>query len=343
MMIDTRPSARSRATRSRIIAPSLAPIAASGSSSRMMSASELTVRATAIAWRWPPDSFATGTSRRGTFTPIWSSAVRASCFIARFARNGVGPMRSSRLRNMLWKTESSLTSARSWYTQSIPSERAWSTERSSVSSPRTYSVPSSGFWKPDMILISVDFPAPLSPSSPSTSPFFRCRLTSRSAVTGPNRLATFSTRRTSSDTAPPPDAADVHVDDHRDQDSDAEDEVQIVRVDALQGQAVAEDAEEQRAEQGADRRPLPSGQQRAADHRRRNGAEHRLRRARGVGLDRAGAGRLQDPDEPREEAADDEVADHDYAHLHAGLGGAVLVAADRDRVHAPAREREQYL
>src|SRR4051812_24003474 len=139
----------------------------------------------------------------------------------------------------------------------MPSERAWSTERSSVSSPRTYSLPSSGFWKPEMILISVDLPAPLSPSSPSTSPFLRCRLTSRSAVTGPNRLATFSTRRTSSDTAPPPDPADPHVDHHRDQDRDAEDEVQVVGVDALERQAVAQDAEEQRAEQRADRRPPP--------------------------------------------------------------------------------------
>ena len=50
-MIETLPSAFRRATRSRIFAPSFTPIAASGSSSRMMSASELTVRATAIAWR----------------------------------------------------------------------------------------------------------------------------------------------------------------------------------------------------------------------------------------------------------------------------------------------------
>src|SRR5262249_46031613 len=150
-----------------------------------------------------------------------------------------------------------------------------------VSSPRTNSLPSSGFWKPEMILISVDLPAPLSPSSPSTSPFWRCRLTSRSAVTGPKRLATFSTRRTSSDTAPPPDTADVDVDDHRDDDRDAEDEVQVVRVDALERQAVAQDVEEQRAEQRADRGSLAAGQQRAADHRRRHGAEHRLRRPRG--------------------------------------------------------------
>ena len=31
------------------------------------------------------------------------------------------------------------------------------------------------------------------------------------------------------------------------------------------------------------------------------------------------------------------------AHVDAGLGGAVLVAADGDRVHAPAREGEQHL
>src|SRR4051812_37156077 len=153
----------------------------------------------------------------------------------------------------------------------MPSERAWSTERSSTSSPLTTIRPSSGFWKPEMILISVDLPAPLSPSSPSTSPFLRYRLTSRSAVTGPNRLATFSTRRTSSDTAPPSDPPDVHVDDHRDQDPDAEDEVQVVRVDALERQAVAQDAKEQRAKQRADRRAPPSRQQRAADHRRRHG------------------------------------------------------------------------
>src|ERR1700709_2179944 len=50
-----------------------------------------------------------------------------------------------------------------------------------------------------MVLISVDLPAPLSPSSPSTSPFLRCRLTSLSAVTGPKRLEMCSTRSTSSD------------------------------------------------------------------------------------------------------------------------------------------------
>src|SRR4051794_23851412 len=143
-----------------------------------------------------------------------------------------------------------------------------------------------------MILISVDLPAPLSPSSPSTSPLPRCRSMLRNAVTGPKRLLTPSTRRTSCPVAAPavvsatstalPHPTDVHVDDHRDEDRDAEDEVQVVGADALDGEAVAQDAEEQRADERADRGALAAGQQRAADDRGRHGAEHRLRRARGV-------------------------------------------------------------
>src|SRR5207247_6457645 len=136
--------------------------------------------------------------------------------------------------------------------------------------PVTPRRPASGRWKPAMILISVDLPAPLSPSSPRTSPLRRWRLTSRRAVTGPKRLETCSTRRTSSGIAAPlPHAADVDVDAHRDEDRDAEDEVQVVGVDALDGQPVAQDAQKQRAEQRADHGPLPAGQKGAADHRGR--------------------------------------------------------------------------
>ncbi len=41
------------------MAASLAPMAASGSSSSRILASVNTARATAIAWRWPPESLAT--------------------------------------------------------------------------------------------------------------------------------------------------------------------------------------------------------------------------------------------------------------------------------------------
>src|ERR1700689_2726321 len=129
-----------------------------------------------------------------------------------------------------------------------------------------------------MILISVDLPAPLSPSSPSTSPFLRWRLTSRSAVTGPKRLAMCSTRSTSSGAelgpttscstvrsatagVPPAHTSDVDVGGHRDDDREARVEEQVVGVDALQDQPVLEDAQEQRADEGADDGARTAGQQ----------------------------------------------------------------------------------
>src|SRR5271166_2647989 len=132
-------------------------------------------------------------------------------------------------------------------------------------------LPESCFWKPEMILISVDLPAPLSPSRPSTSPFLRCRFTSRSAVTGPKLLEMCSTRSTSSGAelgpttlcsmtesstgaVPPSRTPDVDVGGHRDDDRQARVEEQIVGVDALQDQPVLEDAQEQRADEGADDR-----------------------------------------------------------------------------------------
>src|ERR1700691_1127612 len=118
-----------------------------------------------------------------------------------------------------------------------------------------------------MILINVDLPAPLSPSRPSTSPFLRCRLTSRSAVTGPKRLAMCSTRRTSSgaevgpttscsmsgsatSAVPPARTSDEDIGGHRDDDREARVEQQVVGVDALQDQTILEDAQEQRADEG---------------------------------------------------------------------------------------------
>src|SRR5207253_4308378 len=99
-----------------------------------------------------------------------------------------------------------------------------------------------------MILISVDLPAPLSPSRPSTSPLRRWRLTSRSAVTGPKRLAMCSTRKTSSaawlgatmcspanagsgTARPHAYAAHEHVDRHGDDERDAEPEKKVVGAD----------------------------------------------------------------------------------------------------------------
>src|SRR5271165_6373330 len=120
-----------------------------------------------------------------------------------------------------------------------------------------------------MILIRVDLPAPLSPSSPSTSPLRRCRLTSRRAVTGPKRLAMCSTRSTSSGAelgpttfisdagasatagVPPSHPAHVHVGRHRHDDRQAEIEQFVVRVHSLQDKTILEHPQEQ----GTDERP----------------------------------------------------------------------------------------
>src|SRR5439155_3986826 len=157
--------------------------------------------------------------------------------------------------------------------------------------------PESCFWKPQMILISVDLPAPLSPRRPSTSPLRTCRLTSRSAVTGPKRLAKCSTRRTSSGAdvgptigcsvgaspgwadwsrsaatgLPPADAAHEHVCGHRHDHGEACVEEQVVGLYPLEDQAILEDAQEERADQCADDCPRASREQRAADHRRGDG------------------------------------------------------------------------
>ena len=189
-------------------------------------------------------------------TPISSSASRVSLRIARLARNGSGLRTFSRRRNMLWKTDSSSTARGPGRRCRSRARGAWSTLCGSYGSPRRNICPPSGFWKPQMIFISVDLPAPLSPSSPSTSPLRRCRLMSRSAVTGPKRLATCSTRRTSSAAAvgattcspvmpvsanagPLSHPADVRVGGHRDDDRQAQVEAQVVGVDALDDQAVA--------------------------------------------------------------------------------------------------------
>ena len=57
------------------------------------------------------------------------------------------------------------------------------------------SSPLSGAWTPDRILISVDLPAPLSPSTQVTSPALTFREMSCSALTDPKY---FETERTSS-------------------------------------------------------------------------------------------------------------------------------------------------
>ena len=136
---------------------------------------------------------------RGMLIPISSSALRASRFISALVRNGIG--RSTLLAAQEHVVvDGQLVDQREVLEDGVDRRGRGRRRRSWARSPRPCSHidPLSCFWKPQRILISVDLPAPLSPSRPSTSPLRRCRLTSRSATVGPKRLAMCSTRSTSS-------------------------------------------------------------------------------------------------------------------------------------------------
>src|SRR3984957_429674 len=80
------------------------------------------------------------------------------------------------------------TRARFWNTVSIPASRVVRAPPSAHGFPSSRISPESGLDTPEIIEIRVLFPAPLSPTSPSTSPRSRDSETPRSATTGPNRL-----------------------------------------------------------------------------------------------------------------------------------------------------------
>ena len=199
----------------------------------------------------------------------------------------------------------------------------------------------------------VDLPAPLSPIRPSTSPLPRRRLTSRSAVSAPNRLATCSTRSASPFADGPAGRGEVWVVCHqvlparRSRDrywlaimetriaipSDQEEWCSALIADEVE--AVLQLGQDQGAEQRADDRTGAAGQRGAADHRRGDGEEDQAGAAADVRVDRVDPERLEQPGEAAQGTRDHEVADLDAVCLDAGLGGADQVAADGDGVQAP--------
>ena len=100
-------------------------------------------------------------------------------------RNGPNPVVGSEPRKKFRQTLISGTTARSWYTVAMPRSRASRGEANRTGSPSTRNSPRSCWCTPARILISVDFPAPLSPSTQVTSPALTTVDTSRSAITLP--------------------------------------------------------------------------------------------------------------------------------------------------------------
>src|ERR1041384_5311718 len=154
----------------------------------------------------------------------------------------------------------------------MPRSSASRGESNTTGAPSTRYVPRVGWCTPARILISVDLPAPLSPSRQWTSPRTRRRSTSASATTLPNDFVTPSSSSTWSGGGPmsprPRDAAaHLVVEQHGEQEHQAEEHAEPVGVDVGVRDADLHHAEDQRAEARADHRAMPTGEQAAADHR----------------------------------------------------------------------------
>lgn len=79
---------------------------------------------------------------------------------------------------MLSNTVIASTSMKCWCTMPMPSFTAWLGDSMRTSFPSRKILPSVGWYRPIRIFISVDLPAPFSPSSVSTSPQLTVRLMS---------------------------------------------------------------------------------------------------------------------------------------------------------------------
>src|SRR5215469_7827498 len=233
----------------------------------------------------------------------------------------------------------------------MPSDLAWSTDLRVTSWFSRTIRPEVGRWNPHRILSRVDLPAPLSPRSPSTSPRFRCRFTSVSAVTAPYLLVMCSQRRTSppgstssawpgvlavmSALSPFPQLRELYIRHHGDEDRRAEDDEQRISAHTDEREPVEQDAQHHRAEEGANDGSHAPQHRRAADHRRGDRVEHPLVRAQGGG-DVARVVHLLQADEGAEQPGDHEVAVLDPADVDTGLPCPEEVPARGDRVDTPA-------
>src|SRR6478735_3400241 len=190
MMTTPRPISRSRSTSISTSAVCTTDSAAVGSSSTRIRGRVVSVRAMATACRCPPDSSRTGVRTDGTVI-VRSRRICADASSMPSMSIGLRfDARSSRPRKMFAATLRFSHSARSWNTVEMPRACAPAGLGMLTGSPSISTVPESGWSTPEMILASVDFPAPLSPTSATTSCACTVRSASVSASTAPNRLVT---------------------------------------------------------------------------------------------------------------------------------------------------------
>src|SRR5882672_4416298 len=261
----------------------------------------------ATAWRSPPDSVPTGWFGSRTSMPIFCISSRMTRFANRASSLLASPKPTvgSEPRKKLRQIDMSGTVARSWNTTEMPAARASRGPPNRTLAPSMRNSPSSCGWTPDRILIRVDLPAPLSPSTHVTSPARTSIEMSFSAITLPKYLLTWRTSRrgaplwlmassTAGARGAPPDEG-VHA--HGDEQDHAEEGEVPVRVPPGEDDADLREADDKGADRRADGGPIAAGQETAADDRGDDEEEflaHAL-----AGLDALEAQGNHDPDQRR--------------------------------------------
>ena len=191
--------------RSRTRLDSRKPSAAVGSSRMTTLEANAAARATAITWRCPPDIRPTAADLSGSVTCRRSSTSTVESSHrspAKHAHRLRQPTRSGVLaaRRRSWRTGRDCRTGPGLGTRSrCRSARAAAGELIVAGCPSIRISPTSRRCTPLMHLISVDFPAPLSPSIATPRPWWTSRSTDSSASTAPNR---FVAPRTDSAGAP---------------------------------------------------------------------------------------------------------------------------------------------
>ena len=140
----------------------------------------------ATVWRWPPESEATGSrTRRDAGGQLVEQRPGADLH-----RHLVELQRAAaRGRGRCWRRRRGSRTARGPGTRWRCRASSAALGSASVTGlPRKVIVPELGWWTPASTLTSVDLPAPLSPTSATTSPAWTSRSMSVSAETAPKFL-----------------------------------------------------------------------------------------------------------------------------------------------------------
>src|SRR6267143_3147372 len=233
----------------------------------------------ATACRSPPDRVPTAWLGSRTSIPILpiSSLITRLAKALSSTRAGPTPRVGSDPRKKFRQIDIRGTVARSWKTTEMPAARASRGPPKRTFFPSTRNSPSSCVCTPDRILISVDLPAPLSPSTQVTSPAWTSIEMSRNAITLPKYLLTWRTSRSATPffdsliSPSPPRARGTPshdgVDPDRDKQDHAEERVVPVGVPVGKDDSDLSEADDQRAERGSDRGTVTARQETPAHDR----------------------------------------------------------------------------